>query len=476
MKPSPVKLKSIDLPDPHNLLGPFSGMDGQPKKKEKPKKSLEKPKKKTQKKKRCPNGTRRDKASGECVSKFEKSEPSKSKPKPQPKKKPKTKRTLKPCKPGQERNPATNRCRKIRTPKKIQPKKITPKKVQPKKSTPQTVSMSDDDKQVVAERIAKRAFDLGRNPLDTAGMDTDDEEWMGENPDYEDYVEQVYQELVDSKPKKASPKKENKYKKGELVKVLGSDNLTWKIIDIKSSEEYDFIYSLELVEGDAVLEDLPWIPECLLVKKASPKKESPKPIKIVWDGGGDIKIDGKQYYIDEHGDLYLDEELEGKVVGNYDEDTPQPGMRVGAETGTVTWAKSYNPKKESPKKASPKKVGKYYAKFYDIAEEVDPEYHDNGHLREKQMDNIQKVIERHPEFKPGDILFVGSTYETRQEYGFAMYLPGYYKQDDYMTSESGFDLPITAAITTKTWKTIHAMDQDRFASKMGVSLSQNYHL
>tara|TARA_B100001094_G_scaffold328350_1_gene388584 strand:- start:1592 stop:1786 length:195 start_codon:yes stop_codon:yes gene_type:complete len=59
----------------------------------------------------------------------------------------------------------------------------------------------------------------------------------------------------------------NKYKKEELVKVLGSDELTWKIVDIKSNEEYDFIYSLKLVEGNAIFEDLPWIPECLLVKK-----------------------------------------------------------------------------------------------------------------------------------------------------------------------------------------------------------------
>ena len=63
------------------------------------------------------------------------------------------------------------------------------------------------------------------------------------------------------------------------------------------------------------------------------------------------------------------------------------------------------------------------------------------------MDYIQKVIEKHPEFKPGDILFVGSTYETRQEYGFAMYLPN--KKDDYMTSESGFDLPIETAYDIK---------------------------
>ena len=50
---------------------------------------------------------------------------------------------------------------------------------------------------------------MGRNPLDTAGTDTDDGKvWMGGNPDYADYVEQATI-LVDSKRKKASPKKEH---------------------------------------------------------------------------------------------------------------------------------------------------------------------------------------------------------------------------------------------------------------------------
>ena len=56
MKSSPVKLKSIDLPDPQNLFGPFSGIHP-PKQKSPPKK---KSPQKTQRKKRCPNGTRRD--------------------------------------------------------------------------------------------------------------------------------------------------------------------------------------------------------------------------------------------------------------------------------------------------------------------------------------------------------------------------------------------------------------------------------
>lgn len=65
---------------------------------------------------------------------------SKTKPKPKPKPtnktvkkpKPKSKRELKPCPPGQERNPATNRCRKIRSP--IQTAKKPPKRAPSRRS------------------------------------------------------------------------------------------------------------------------------------------------------------------------------------------------------------------------------------------------------------------------------------------------------------------------------------------------------
>ena len=61
--------------------------------------------------------------------------------------------------------------------------------------------------------------------------------------------------------------KTNKYQKEENVKIMGSDSLTWKIIDIKSNEEYDFIYILKLIEGESIIDELPWVPECLLFKK-----------------------------------------------------------------------------------------------------------------------------------------------------------------------------------------------------------------
>ena len=214
--------KPFDFPDPQNLWGPFSGKDTLP-----PKKSPKKSPKTV--KKRCPKGTRRDTVSGKCVGKFDKPEP---KPKPKPKK------TLKPCKPGQERHPVTNRCRKIQT------KKATPKK---KSAKTETMSLEED-------------------------------------------------------------------------------------------------------------------------MKYQPKKASPKP--------------------------------------------------------------------------KPKPTETYFAKFYDISSEVDPEYETNGHLR-TEMDNeqhIMKIINKHPEFKQGDVLFVGSSNETRQEYGFVIYLPE--KKEKYMGGEDGVGIPL----------------------------------
>ena len=53
----------------------------------------------------------------------------------------------------------------------------------------------DPDDMSRAELIAKRGFENNRNPLDTAGMDTDDEEWIRGNPQYEDYIMDHYNEL-----------------------------------------------------------------------------------------------------------------------------------------------------------------------------------------------------------------------------------------------------------------------------------------
>ena len=51
---------------------------------------------------------------------------------------------------------------------------------------------NDENKMYRAEMIAESASKTGRNPVDTAGMDTDDEIWLSENPDCEDYILQVW--------------------------------------------------------------------------------------------------------------------------------------------------------------------------------------------------------------------------------------------------------------------------------------------
>ena len=58
---------------------------------------------------------------------------------------------------------------------------------------------SEEDKMNRAEEIAKRSFEVGRNPLDTAGLDTDDEEWISNNPDCEDYVLEIWNRLQKEK-------------------------------------------------------------------------------------------------------------------------------------------------------------------------------------------------------------------------------------------------------------------------------------
>ena len=84
--------------------------------------------------------------------------------------------------------------------------------------------------------------------------------------------------------------------------------------------------------------------------------------------------------------------------------------------------------------------------FYDIAEEISPYYNDIGYISDERYlddelyqpggeyyneenytriqnndydERIKKYITEN-DIKHGDILFIGSTYETRQEYGFAM--------------------------------------------------------
>ena len=58
--------------------------------------------------------------------------------------------------------------------------------------------MSEDTYERI-KKIAESGIEAGRYPLDSGGMDTDDELWIYANPQYVERVENVYKELLEEK-------------------------------------------------------------------------------------------------------------------------------------------------------------------------------------------------------------------------------------------------------------------------------------
>jgi hypothetical protein len=58
------------------------------------------------------------------------------------------------------------------------------------------------------------------------------------------------------------------------------------------------------------------------------------------------------------------------------------------------------------------------AKFHNVANNIFSEYDKNGYILDKYKSQVkemvQKYIDKHTTINPGDILFVGSTYQSRQ--------------------------------------------------------------
>lgn len=89
----------------------------------------------------------------------------------------------------------------------------------------------------------------------------------------------------------------------------------------------------------------------------------------------------------------------------------------------------------------------YYAKFYDISEELNKDYDKSGYITREMNKDLSKRLNEYINihgFKSGDILFVGSTDESRQEYGFYLVMNGEGHND-----ESIFDYILSSKILTK---------------------------
>lgn len=80
------------------------------------------------------------------------------------------------------------------------------------------------------------------------------------------------------------------------------------------------------------------------------------------------------------------------------------------------------------------------AKFFDISSYIDTNYEKNGFVKMRKKEFNEKIkyyLENNKEIKTGDIIFVGSDYETRQEYGFCLVI-----NKDFKSGEYGPNLPL----------------------------------
>jgi hypothetical protein len=86
----------------------------------------------------------------------------------------------------------------------------------------------------------------------------------------------------------------------------------------------------------------------------------------------------------------------------------------------------------------------YQARFFDISCIINPDYTASGYITSDMLPGMEKRIQDYvtaARLNLGDVLFVGSTYDTRQEYGFYMVLPGKSGQPVATASEYAVGLP-----------------------------------
>ena len=95
-------------------------------------------------------------------------------------------------------------------------------------------------KQERADKIIQWAIDVGRNPTDTAGMDTDDEEWLYENLEWEGYIEDEWEREKEEDKRRNEERRMNKLQKAQQRLALSKvDKYKEKLIP-----DYDTLIEL----------------------------------------------------------------------------------------------------------------------------------------------------------------------------------------------------------------------------------------
>jgi len=120
------------------------------------------------------------------------------------------------------------------------------------------------------------------------------------------------------------------------------------------------------------------------------------------------------------------------------------GTRKNKKTGKCEKIQKIDSKKEevsTQHKTTNNKKKMSQAKFYDIAEQVTPDYFKDEFVPgdgDEFNGRIKKYLNKNKNIKYGDIIFVGSTTETRQETGFKIVLD----DGNTLSGVYGPDLPV----------------------------------
>lgn len=199
--------------------------------------------------------------------------------------------------------------RKLDKPKK---KKKSEKK-EPEKELLKKILVKEqpENKELRAEEIAENAYKVGRNPLDTAGMETDDEIWVDENPDYADYIEKYYQELKNRKSNEQNSDEEQSSSSSSDSDEEQTSSSSSEEDDSESEEEFEpenselknMLY-LERYENNNIVYHTPWDDSIIKMSGKGTLIKTSTIFSPLTENGNNIPLGSKIYVTNDNSPLY----------------------------------------------------------------------------------------------------------------------------------------------------------------------------
>ena len=137
-----------------------------------------------------------------------------------------------------------------------------------------------------ADEIVTWAIDVGRNPTDTAGMDSDDEEWLSEHPEYEDYIDYQYASHYEDKKRRETERHLNELQKAQQrlalskgSKIIPDNDMLIEIAKTISEKHYNPEITRRMREEEKR------VAKKTMKKKPMPKHKYPYPDEFIKKDG-----------------------------------------------------------------------------------------------------------------------------------------------------------------------------------------------